>query len=389
MDSESFWGWAGYERISGVCNSILTIAARNPKKGERQGISASNKPGLDSGRLERDGRRTGILASIGSNGTGLVSGRLSPRDANTEEGSSAEIRRWQVAVQHSNVDSTQLRTQSPAGPTNYKQQMDQERQIMEANYKEQFERDRQAMTVSYKQQLDRERQIMERERQQYLKTIHELREKLDKEVQLGKALTRVVTEAHDETEKYAGQCRALRRELEDVEKEKTYQEDVRTENLEQEVKAAKFRTKNLGKIVTEAHKEVEKLVDENRALRNERKSVDEEINSLRVAKQKYERREKDYTNETTVLRDRVAQFENEASRLKSINSSVTQDNNRLTEENAKFINAIQRASQALELCPLQKVNVFRAENVPLTADTDRHQALPLALPLLNLKPTVS
>ena len=285
-------------------------------------------PELDSGRLEEDGRRTGSSASKRSNEASSPSGKLSRSNTNTEESSSAEIRRWRSAVQQSTVDSTHLRTNSPSGRANYKQQ------------------------------LDRERQIMERERQRYLETIQELREKLDKEVQSGKLLNRLLTEARDEAADYAEQYHAVRKELETVEKEKAYQQDVRTENLEQEVKAAKFQAQNFGKLVTESHNEVEKLVEENRALRNERKSVDEEINALREAKQKYERREKGYINETTVLRDRVAHFEKEASRLTSINNTVTQDNCRLTEENAKFVDAINSASKALEVA-----SYYRSERV--------------------------
>ena len=330
MDSESFWKWVRLERtssISDVCNFILTIAARVPQMTERQGIF---EPELDSGRLQEDGRRTGISASKRSSEASPASGKLSRSNTNTDDSSSAEIRRWRSAVEQSTVGSTQLRTSSPSGRANYKQQ------------------------------LDRERQIMERERQRYLETIQELREKLDKEVQSGKLLNRLLTEARDEAANYAEQYDAVRKELDHVEKEKAYEQDVRRENLEQEVKAAKFQAQNFGKLVTESHNEVEKLVDENRALRNERKSVDEEINALREAKQKYERREKGYINETTVLRERVAHFENEASRLTSINNTITQDNSRLTEENAKFVDAINSASTALEVASYYRIERVRS-----------------------------
>jgi len=138
--------------------------------------------------------------------------------------------------------------------------------------------------------------------------------------------------------------------LEDLKKHIADQQDNRVKALEQEVKVAKLEAKNLSHLVTEGRKETEKLANENRALRNERKSLDEEINGLREARQQYDRRERASIDETTNLRKKVELLLNENLKLRDYASHVHDQCGRLNEKNVVLVAAINSASKSLEPC---------------------------------------
>jgi len=171
-------------------------------------------------------------------------------------------------------------------------------------------------TPPYKKELDTVRALMEKERKLYFETIEGLRTQLDKEA-----------------------------------------------------KAAKAYAQDLSNDLAVAHREANKFADENRTLRREHRTLEQEISSLRDTKQRYEWREKTHAAEATQLRDKVTKLTSDLSICRSENNNYSRENNRLRTDNGSLADANQQFQERIEMLETQ-VNDLIAEKLALSADNE-------------------
>jgi len=363
MTSRDFWQKIArrdrYQGRSGLCIYILMIGSRDTEETNRRVDSTSSQPGLHSGRLEEDERGASQSPSSESRETGLESGRLEGDWWGKEQTPSSNGR--EPGLESGRLDDRMENGSSPApkGPRAVDQiqgsPRDTSRRLSTLVTNNSRARD-------VKEAVDQERVQIEVERSLYLEEMNQLRfetdyqqrqnkdlrAKLDQEAQAAKVLGRQLTEAYRESEKYAKENRALLKDIEKMKNDEGIRQREAKAKLNQELDAAKVKAQNFSKQVTDARNEADKLTDENRALRNERKTLDEEINSLRMAKQTYEQREQRYVMEAAALREELSALRHAFGDRTTENRNVSRDNNRLRAENAKFLDAINIARNALK-----------------------------------------